>query len=385
MGPLAVANRKHLKVAKRGAKSIRAWRDKHPEVESFDLYGADLYGANLSGANLRGADLRGANLSETDLYRAGLRGANLNEAHLRGANLRGAHLNGADMSGADLSGANLSGANLKGADLSEANLSLAYLNGADLSGAHLSGANLNGADLSGADLTESFCSATVFAEVDLSTVRGLETVRHTTPSTVGIDTLYRSKGNIPAEFLQGCGVPDGLITYLSSLIGAEEAALFYSCFISYSHKDEEFAEQIYSRMREEHLRVWYAPQEMKGGRKLHEQIYQAIGVYDKLLLVLSKNSMKSDWVASEIRRARKAERETGHRKLFPIRLVDFETIKKWECFDADSGKDLGIELREYYIPDFSNWSDADAFEASFGRLLKDLRAEEKAEDSRAGP
>jgi len=56
--------------------------------------------------------------------------------------------------------------------------------------------------------------------------------------------------------------------------------------------------------------------------------------------------------------------------------VNFETIRDWECFDADSGKDLGVEIREYFIPDFSNWKEHDAFEAAFARLLEDLKAEE---------
>ena len=86
--------------------------------------------------------------------------------------------------------------------------------------------------------------------------------------------------------------------------------------------------------------------------------------------------MKSEWVMTEIRRARKVEREENRRKLFPIRLVDFEAIQKWECFDTESGKDLAAELREYYIPDFSNWKDHDAFEAEFSKLLRDLRATE---------
>lgn len=62
-------------------------------------------------------------------------------------------------------------------------------------------------------------------------------------------------------------------------------------------------------------------------------------------------------------------------KLFPIRLVDFTAIEKWECFDADTKKDLAIEVREFYVPDFSNWKDHDVFEAEFAKLLRDLRAE----------
>jgi len=32
-----------------------------------------------------------------------------------------------------------------------------------------------------------------------------------------------------------------------------------------------------------------------------------------------------------------------------------------------------VELREYFIPDFSHWKEHDKFEAAFERLLKDLR------------
>lgn len=77
---------------------------------------------------------------------------------------------------------------------------------------------------------------------------------------------------------------------------------------------------------------------------------------------------------SEIRRARKVELKEKRQKLFPLRLVDFERIKEWECFDADNGKDLAVEVREYFIPDFSGWKSHDAFESAFQRLLNDLRA-----------
>ena len=55
-----------------------------------------------------------------------------------------------------------------------------------------------------------------------------------------------------------------------------------------------------------------------------------------------------------------------------------ETLRGRECFDADRGKDLAVELRKYFIPDFSHWKEHDLFDAAFARLLKDLRAEEGA-------
>lgn len=199
---------------------------------------------------------------------------------------------------------------------------------------------------------------------------------HLGPSTIGIDTIYKSHGEIPEVFLRGCGVPDEFITYMRSLV--VKPIQFYSCFISYSNKDEEFARRLYSRMRDEHLRVWFAPEDIKGGQKLHEQIERAIQVHDRLLLILSEHSMQSDWVMTEVLRARKTEMEEKRRKLFPITIVDFERIKSWSRFDADSGKDLASEVREYFIPDFSNWKDHDDFEHAFERLLRDLKAEERA-------
>ena len=49
------------------------------------------------------------------------------------------------------------------------------------------------------------------------------------------------------------------------------------------------------------------PEDIQGGKKPHEQIDEAIRLYDKLLLVLSPESMNSEWVKTEIRKARKAE------------------------------------------------------------------------------
>lgn len=86
--------------------------------------------------------------------------------------------------------------------------------------------------------------------------------------------------------------------------------------------------------------------------------------------------MQSEWVITEIRDARKAEIDGKRRKLFPIRLTDFDKIRNWKCLDSDTGRDLAIEVREYFIPDFSNWRDESSFDKAFNRLLKDLKTEE---------
>ncbi len=162
------------------------------------------------------------------------------------------------------------------------------------------------------------------------------------------------------------------IHYLPSLFQGSPLQ-FYSCFISHSTRDAEFADRLFNDLQGKGVRTWYAPEEMKGGEKLYDQIDSAIRMHDKLLLVLSEHSLQSKWVLTEIRRCRKAEKREGKRKLFPIRLVDMQTIQDWECFDADSGKDLAVEVREFFIPDFSHWKDHDSYKQAFDRLLRDLK------------
>jgi hypothetical protein len=239
----------------------------------------------------------------------------------------------------------------------------------------LSGANLSRADLSRADLSKTILGYTIFADCDLSETKGLDAITHRAPCSIGIDTIYKSKGKIPESFLRGCGVDEGFISQMASLVGAVEGIRFNSCFISYSGKDEDFAKRLHERMRAAKLHVWFAPEDMQGGDYSLTQIERAIEMQDRLLLVLSDASITSQWVEREIERARKVERKEERRKLFPIRLTDIQTIKEWRCVDPDSGEDLAKEVRKYHIPDFSNWKDHDAFEAAFTRLLNDLKTE----------
>jgi hypothetical protein len=359
-----MANPEHLAKLKEGVEAWNRWRKERPKVRP-DLSGADLSGTILSGVSFSGADLSRAilsgadfglaDLTEADLQSAGLSGANLVSADLRGANLMAANLRGAD-----LRGANFVAANLRAANLGEANLSVADLSMADLSAA----------SLDNMDLTVAIVGSTIFANVDLSRVKGLETLVHNGPSSIGLDTIYRSKGKIPHVFLRGAGVPENFIEYMASLVGT--GIEFYSLFISYSTHDQEFAERLHADLQAKGVRCWFAPHDMRSGKKVHEQIDEAIRVYDKLLLILSPASMESEWVKTEIFKAREREIREKRRVLFPIRLCSFEALRDWKLFDADAGKDLAREIREYFIPDFSNWKDHDAYRKAFDRLLHDL-------------
>ena len=323
-----MANPEHVRILELGAEQWNKWRKEHPRVQidlsGTKLRGADLGGVNLNKANLWGADLSlanlsSANLSGANLFRAEISGGNLHRANLSNAVLSGSILSAAVLSEAELGGADLSRANFRHVDLSGANLHRALFNTADLGraklrgarfhGAELVSANLSGADLGAADLTMAQVGLTVFADVDLSIAKGLEAVIHNGPSTVGIDTIYKSRGKIPEVFLRGCGVPDEFIAYIGSMVG--RPIEFYSCFISYSTKNQEFAERLHADLQAKGVRCWFAPHDIQGGKKIHEQIDEAIRLHDKLLLILSEDSMKSEWVKTELAKARKREVKDG--------------------------------------------------------------------------
>ena len=407
-----MADKKQLKILLKGSDAWNKWREKNPETRP-DFYDVDLRGADLSGTKLKGARFSGkldsVNFCDADLTYTHFSGdTTLTDANFTAANLSHAEftcleafdpfpgiigrtteirLFPAKLDRADFSRANFFSANLRYQRLCEANFTQCLLHHAIMSGADLRGAKFNlaqlaateliGAHLDNADFTDAIMQGAILSDTDLSTVKGLETVKHLRQSSLGFDTIYNSGGKIPAAFLLGCGLPESALTYLPSPLRAENRIQFYSCFISYSSKDEEFARQLHRQMRNAQLRVWFAAEDIQAGKTIYEQIETAIRAHDKVLLVLSNASLQSEWVITELRRVRNAERESGKRKLFPVRLVDFETLRGWECFDADSGKDLAVELRGYFIPDFSNWKDHNQFEVAFSRLLNDLRAEER--------
>jgi len=354
-----MANEEHLEIIKQGTKVWNEWKEskiKHSKI-LFDLIGAYLRGANLSGADLSGVILFGANLDE-----ANLSGANLRGAYLRGAYLSHANLSGADLGGADLKGAELDGSNLKGADLNAAEFVSANLIGADLSRANLLGTNLLEGNLSEAKFYKTIFREAIFADTILSNAKHLETCVHDGPSTIDHRTLAKS-GNLPLEFLRGCGLPDEIINTIPIL--QRSHIHFYSCFISYSTKDKKFAERLFTDLQNKGIRCWFANEDMKIGDKTRNTIDEAINKREKLLLILSKHSIRSNWVEHEVETALDEERKRKTTVLFPIRL-DNEVMKSNISWVAKV-------KRERHIGDFKEWKINESYQKAFERLLHDLK------------
>jgi uncharacterized protein YjbI with pentapeptide repeats len=370
-----MANDAHVALLRQGTIVWNEWCRGNPGITA-DLREADLSRADLSEATLVGTNLSLANLSRANLNRTILREAVLHHAFLSGAHLREANLIRADLTSTNLIRADLSGAGMSAAALRWANLAEAELNGADLSAAdlreadlsqvNLAGAGLREADLSGANVrgtkfNHALLYETILGNLDLTETNGLNECRHSGPSTIDFRTLSKS-ANLPISFLRGCGLPDNLIDYLPSL--CRGAIQFYSCFISYSAKDKVFAERLHADLQDKGVRCWFAPHDLSIGAKTWDAIDEAIRLRDKLLVVLSKASLGSDWVEDEVSKAYAEERSRKEVVLFPIRIDNamMSTAEPW-----------AVKLRDQRnIGDFRQWKKPAGYHKSLERLLRDL-------------
>jgi hypothetical protein len=67
--------------------------------------------------------------------------------------------------------------------------------------------------------------------------------------------------------------------------------------------------------------------------------------------------------------------------LFPVRVVDYEVIAQWQCFDSDLGIDLASCVREYLVADFSEWQDKSRFSEALVKVVASLQDAAKEEQS----
>ena len=403
-----MAKSEQVLIARQGSQAIARWREQNPgerldfshailtnhNLNQADLSEADLSGADLIGAFLNQANLRRANLRESNLIMGHFHGANLREADLSSANLRRAYLGEADLSNANLSGANLSGANLSkailenaalaGANLSEANLRGANFSGADASRAEFNKADLGEANLAGANLGKAtfFRSSlaetafegaimfhTVFGDCDLSRAVGLDRVQHEGPSTVGIESIFRSSGLIPEAFLRGAGVPEDSINYQGTV--AKSPHRYYTCFISCCNDDLAFAERLQADLESRGVRCWCFPADSRGGRWIGEDVDRGIHFYDKLIVVCSDDSLNAERVRDEITHGMQKQEETGRWLFFPVGTSD-------AAYDRRHKHVNSLRLWRHIVLDFRGWEDSQTYNAALDGLIGHLNKDQDA-------
>ena len=408
-----------VQTVKRGRDAVAAWREANPNrvmdlnacymsharIPMVNLRGADMRGGDFMGAMARRADLSNSYLNDAHFYRADLREANLSRAIAPGANLRGADLRNANLAGvnldrATLSEANLSGANLTNANLDRANLDRTNFTGADLTGASFNGANLSRTNLSAsvlkeadfyeavlndvvtaaADFRNCIIGYTVFQNCALNEAAGLEDIRHDAPSTIGLDTLLRSRGALPASFILGSGVPAAMAGLQEAVADAPVSTL--EVHISCANADIDFARQLESSLREQGVRSWVFAEGFRGNPLVdrratsgEEEIERWVRHYDRLVVICSAAGLDSETVRNDITAAQEAQNTSDRWTLF---LVDADGV-----MTARRARSARLLAEDFRFFDLTGQAEGSAeYHAALAELAANLQDAQPAGASR---
>lgn len=356
-----------IELLRGGSTGIQAWNEKRRGADEEAIRAMDscLAGADLSQSDLRGADLCRMNLKSVKLRGCDLTSVSLWKSVLARADLRDSHVVEADLRECDLSGANFSGARLVGCDFTGAELC-----GASFRNSQLPRTVFARTGLDRVDFSRAVCGGTLFADVDLSVASGLDQITHAGRSEVGIHTLQRSAaGGVPECFLKGCGYEDEL--FASNRITTVPPA-YYSCFISYSHADNKFAQKLFQSLQEQGVACWLDEKQIRAGDYIFEEIDRGVRLWDKVLLCASRTSLTSWWVDKEVTSAFAKEQALMKRRgkkvsaVIPLNLDGF-------MFSSECSCGWKNELTTRLAADFIGWkSDSKIFENGIQLLLHAL-------------
>lgn len=117
-------------------------------------------------------------------------------------------------------------------------------------------------------------------------------------------------------------------------------------FISYNHRDRDFVDRLAHDLRAVGLRVWWDEWEIKVGHSIVQKVSEGIEQSAYLIVVLSPNSVYSDWVKRELDSAlmKQLSADRGI-TILPVLMADCEIPRllsevKWADFRLDYDKGL---------------------------------------------
>jgi uncharacterized protein YjbI with pentapeptide repeats len=328
------------------------------DLRQLDLRKADLTDRDLSNIDFTGSDLSGTNFSRSTLDLSDITGTIAGHTSLEDCNLRRTkwaptklhyvRANNADFSHAELNGAVLSNCRLQNAKFTKA----------------LIVAEFDGSDVRGADFANSHILSS-FLNIDLSAARNMHSASYHSNCRIDYQTIKLSE-RVPTPLLAACGVAHFHIPYIDAI--SRNGAKHPSCFISYSVKDDKFIEYFRNQLANKGIRNWFAPRDLPFGASTRDVIESQIRAHDRLIVVLSKSSIQSQWVQFEVETALELERRKRKDVIIPVSIDDevFKTKISWVRHLA----------RTKNIAMYKNWkrTGADFMDEFVRRISKRTRA-----------
>lgn len=96
-------------------------------------------------------------------------------------------------------------------------------------------------------------------------------------------------------------------------------------YISYSLKDKEIAKEFRDELIKNNIEVWW-DENIKIGQSFNNKIDEELLKADAIIIIVSENSMKSDWISYEMMTAIGYQRAGIGTTIFPFVVDDFNNI-----------------------------------------------------------
>ena len=177
------------------------------------------------------------------------------------------------------------------------------------------------------------------------------------------------------------GAPEDSVNYQRTITASADR--FYTCFISYSIKDQAFTERLQDDLQTQGVRCWYFPADSLGGNWvpriaspdevglwIGEDVDRGIRYYDKLIVVCSGDSLASERIRDEIIHGVQKQSETGRWLFSPVAISD-------AAYDRRNRYVRGLRLWRHVMFDFRGWEDPQVYRSALDRLIQDLNRDQE--------
>jgi uncharacterized protein YjbI with pentapeptide repeats len=382
-----MGNVNHQSLLKQGVHVWNDWRvnnpDEIPDLSFTDLSSRKITGANFAKTNFRNAVLNGWGTVDCNFEEALLTGVSAQGSYWRNATLRFAEISG-DFITSNIYIADLTGANVHHCGFPLAELRFLRLYATKFA-PYLSSTDLNSWTIIGSDLSQMRNLASAVVEYPFNI--DFDTLRKTAE---GLQKFPELTGEF-STFFKNCGLPNEIIAVFKSWVEATptideataESDSFYSCFISYSHKNRDFAKLIHEHLQKSGIQCWFDEEYLLPGDDILDAVDNGIRKWDKILLCCSRDSLNSPWVDRELDKALQKEeklwRETGKKSLAVIPLNMDGYLFSWENSKASI-------LQSRLAADFTNWdTNQEKFKVQIEKIIRALRADNKGRPRQPNP
>lgn len=161
---------------------------------------------------------------------------------------------------------------------------------------------------------------------------------------------------------------------------------FYTVFISYSLKDQLFANRLNETLVKKGIRTFLWEKDAPAGKSLEEIMSTGIHKHQRVLFIASENSIKSKACQFELSEARRKQEALWETVFFPIHIDSYLfSVQKRDIRPvslADEYWENIQELKRVHSIDFSRFNaemiNQDEFEDAVSKLIKDLKIEQQA-------